>query len=139
MKLSTVILALALAISGCAYNLTLMPRDSGKMYQGEMKGDGTGSGTLTVQIDGDTCTGLVARVASNQTFGFANTYGANNQGTRANAFTTTSSFGDVAVKGILSCQSGKGIRCDMTGQGSSGGGICVDDAGKVYDVIAIRK
>ena len=127
------------ALSGCAYNLTLMPRDSGKTYSGEMLGKGDGTGTLNVNLDGDTCSGPVARVASNQTFGFANTYATNNRGQSANAFTTSSSFGDVALKGILSCKSGKGLRCDLTGQGSSGGGICLDDTGKVYDVLAIRK
>lgn len=138
MKFAIGAAAVALLMSGCAYNMTLMPRDSGKVYTGEMQGNGAGSGTLTLTIDGDKCTGPVARVASNQTFGFANTY-ATNGARSANAFTTMASSGDATLKAILSCSNGKGLRCDLTGQGASGGGICVDDAGKVYDALAIRK
>lgn len=138
MKLAFSAAAIALLLSGCAYNMTLMPRDSGKVYTGEMQSNGTGSGTLTVTVDGDKCTGPTARVASNQTFGFANTYATNGKRS-ANAFTTMATSGDVALKAILSCGSGKGLRCDLTGQGSSGGGICVDDSGKVYDALAVRK
>jgi hypothetical protein len=139
-KMKRISLMLALVtISGCAYNLTLMPRDSGKTYMGEMQGNGAGSATLTVQLDDATCTGPGARVASNQSFGFANTYGTNSRGASTNAFTTTQNSGDSQVKAILSCSNGSGLRCDMTGQGAAGGGICVDDKGRVYDILAIRK
>ena len=138
MKLLTVALA-SLTLSGCAYQMTLMPRDSGKVYAGILNSDGTGAGTMSLNLDGDECAGPVARVASNQTFGFANTYGGNNRGVRAAAFTTTSTTGDVSVKAMLSCKSGKGLRCDLTGQGATGGGICLDDAGRIYDAIAVRK
>lgn len=94
---------------------------------------------MSLAMDGKTCTGPVARVASNQTFGFANSYGYNNRGGSANSFSTMATSGDVALKGILSCSDGTGVRCDLTGQGATGGGICVDDKGKVYDAIAIRK
>lgn len=81
----------------------------------------------------------MACVASNQTFGFASTYAINSRGQSMNAFTNTATAGDSQVKGILSCTNGGGLRCDMTGRGSIGGGIFVDDAGKVYDAIAVRK
>lgn len=133
MKLVLAAAALA-ALTGCAYNLTLMPRDSGKMYTGELQSDGSGSGTVSVSLDGATCTGPAARVSSNQTFGFANTYG-----NRGSAMTTFAGSGDVAVKAILTCSDSRGLRCELTGQGSSGGGICLDDAGRVYDVLARRR
>lgn len=138
-KTFATIAASVLLLSGCAFNVTLMPRDSGKTYTGEMIGNGTGSGTMTVKLDGDEiCTGPVARVASNETFGFANTYATNSRGKQANAFTTVATSGDVTLKAILSCTSGKGLRCDLTGRGG-GGGICADDSGKIYDALAIRK
>lgn len=132
-------LVTVLALTGCAYNITLMPRDSGKTYQGELLGDGGGSGTMTLKLDDVTCTGPAAKVASNQSFGFVNTYGSNSKGQTANAFTTVSKSGDSTVKAILTCSNGSGIRCDITGRGASAGGICLDDKGKVYDALAIRK
>ncbi len=129
----------AVLVSGCAYNLTLMPRDSGRMYTGVLDSDGTGSGSIKIDLDGDTCSGPAARVASNESFGFANTYAMNNRGTQASAFTSGYASGDVTIKALLVCRSGRGVRCDMTGRGSSGGGICVDDSGRVFDVIANRK
>lgn len=138
MKVFASIFIATAALCGCAFSVTLMPRDSGKTYTGEMVGNGTGSGTMTVKLDGDeTCTGPVARVASNETFGFANTY-ATVRGKPVNAFTTMATTGDVSLKAIMSCTSGKGLRCDLTGRGG-GGGICVDDTGKIYDALAIAK
>ena len=133
-------LAISLAVallSGCAYNLTMMPRDSGQTYTGKLVSpSGNGSGMMTVVIGDLQCSGPAARVASNQSFGFANTFGSS--GTRTfNSFSTMSTSGDVQVKAILACTGGKGLRCDLTGRGSSGGGICVDDAGRVFDVLAI--
>lgn len=126
-------------LSGCAFNVTLMPRDSGKVYTGEMAGSGNGTGTMTIKMDGDdTCTGPVARVATKESFGFANTYMTNSKGKVTNALTTVATSGDVTIKAILSCTSGKGLRCEMTGQGG-GGGVCVDDAGRIFDALAIRK
>ena len=128
----------ALALYGCAYNVTLMPRDSGKTYSGELNSNGTGSGTMSVNLDGATCSGPFAKVASGETFGFANTYG--QVGAKpVSAFSTMASSGDVTVKAILSCSNGSGLRCDITGRGASAGGLCLDDKGKVYDILAIRK
>lgn len=128
-----------LALCGCAYNVTLMPRDSGKTYQGELISNGGRSGTMTLRLDEVTCTGPAAKVASNESFGFANIYGSNSRGQTANAFATVTTSGDAAVKAILTCSNGSGMRCDITGRGSSAGGICLDDKGKVYDALAIRK
>ena len=138
--MKTKIIALAcLALAGCAFNVTLMPRDSGKVYTGEMNGPGNGTGTMTIKMDGDdVCTGPVAKVASNESFGFANTQAFNSKGKTANAFTTMTQSGDVTVKAILSCTSGKGLRCEMTGRGG-GGGICTDDTGRIFDALAIMK
>lgn len=113
--------------------------ESGTTYTGELQAGGGGTGTLTIRLGDKTCTGPAARVASNETFGFANSFGSNNRGTTASAFTTMSTSGDSQVKAILTCTGGGGLRCDLTGPGASGGGICVDDTGRVYDALAIRK
>ena len=124
---------------GATLNVTMMPRDSGTAYTGELIGDGSGGGSMAITIADAKCSGPAARVASNQTFGFANSVGFNNRGTVANSFSTVATSGDVFIKAILSCTNGKGLRCDMTGQGGNGGGLCVDDTGKVFDVLVNRK
>lgn len=139
MKPSALIIVVVTSLAGCAYNVTLMPRDSGRTFTGELHSDGGGSGTMSVMLDDGLCTGPAARVASNQSFGFANTYGSNTRGQFASAFSTISIAGDTTVKAILSCAGGSGLRCDMTGRDATAGGVCVDDKGRVFDVLVIRK
>lgn len=134
-----VAVAATIALAGCAYNVTLMPRDSGQTFTGELQGGGGGSGTMTVRLNGVTCTGPAARVASNQSFGFINTYGRNSAGMTATRTSTVSVDGDATVKAILSCTNSTGLRCEMTGRGATGGGICLDDSGRVFDILAVRK
>ena len=136
MKLA-LIFSTSFALYGCAFQITLMPRDSGKVYTGEMVSSGSGGGTMTVKLDdGETCVGPVGRVSSKDSLGLANTHTAINRGNIVNVSTTTSS--DVTIRAIMSCTSGKGLRCELSGQGG-GGGICVDDSGRVFDALAIRK
>lgn len=128
-----------LLVAGCSLNATLMSRDSGHIYTGSLDGNGMGTGTMTVAIDSTTYTGPAVRVGSNDTFGFASAYGFNNHGGTATAFANSYSIGDKFVKALLSSSNGRGLRCDLRGQGGIGGGICVDDGGRVYDVILARK
>lgn len=125
-------------LAGCAaFNVTLMPRDSGKTYSGEMEGRG-GRGTMTMAMDGVSCTGPVAKVGSNETFGLINSFGTNSRGGFSSGLSTITTTGDVHLKAILSCSDGSGLRCDLTGRGS-GGGVCVDDKGRVFDALAVPK
>ena len=136
------ILLLALiALAGCASPMavTMMPRDSGAAFQGQLIPAGSGSGSMTASIDGVSCSGPAARVASNESFGFSTLYGTNSRGQAVSALGTTATSGDVTVKAIMSCSDGKGLRCDITGRDGAGGGICVNDAGKVFDVVVTRK
>lgn len=126
------------AISACSFNATLMARDSGRTYSGTLHGNGFGSGTMEVTIDGTTYTGPAARVGSNETLGLISTYGTNSHGGTATSFGTAYASGDVMVKALLSSASGRGLRCDLRGQSRTAGGVCVDDAQKVYDVILVR-
>ena len=135
------VVALIGLLTGCAgtMNLMMMPRDSGTAYTGELQGDGAGGGSMTVTIGDAKCTGPAARVSSNQSFGFANSVGFNNRGTVGNSFGTVATTGDSVVKAILSCSNGKGLRCDLSGRDMNGGGICLDDNGRVFDVVVNRK
>lgn len=126
-------------LSGCAYNVTLIPRDTGKVSTGEILSRGIGAGTLTITIDDDTCTGTIAKVASSESFGFATTYGASRYGGAARAFTTFVQPGDESLKAIMSCASGKAVRCDITGRKGGGGGVCLDNSGIVYDALVAKK
>ena len=132
---------LSFILAGCVttMNVTMMPRNSGTSYNGELQGNGSGSGTMSVDLGEIKCTGPAARVASNQSFGLVNTFGYNNRGTVSNTVSTVANTGDSAVKAILSCSDGKGLRCDLTGRDGVGGGVCADDTGRVFDVIISRK
>ena len=129
----------AALLAGCAWQMSLMPRDSGKVYSGSVSGNGMGSGTATVTIEGVTFTGPAVRTASNDSFGFANTYGSNSRGTFARSTSTMFIEGDKYVKAMLSSSDGKGLRCDLVGRAHGGGGICVDDTGRVYDVVFVAR
>lgn len=128
-------------LAGCSStkSLTLMPRDSGKTYAGSMVTTGNGVGTVSIVIDQVTYSGPIVKVGSNETFGFATAYGYNNRRATANSFGTSFSDGDQFGKAILSSTNGKGLRCDLSGRYSSGGGICVDDEKHVYDVIFVAQ
>lgn len=129
----------ATVLAGCSsMNVTMMPRDSGKLYAGKVNSEGDGAGTMTVAMEGGECAGPVVRVASNQTFGFANTFGVNGRGASASALTAGMTDGDSFAKAMLTCPGGKGLRCDVSGRSGKGGGICVDDAGRIYDVVMRR-
>lgn len=121
-------------LTGCAYNLQLMPRDGGKVYAGKVASNGMGAGTVSVDIDGKSCNGPFVTTDSGSTFGFAQTYGnAGNQAFQASGFSTMIT-GAGQYKALLTCSDGTGLRCDVRGQ-TQGAGICVDSNSKVYDLI----
>jgi hypothetical protein len=135
MKKTVSILSTVVAISGCAGYVQMMPRDSGKVYSGTVQGSATGAGSMTIDIDGQTYTGPVVRTGSNDSFGFIQQYG--KRGMMSTG--TMASMGSTAtVKAILSSIAGRGLRCEFTSEGSGGGGVCVDDQGRVLDAIVGR-
>lgn len=126
-----VLLGCAVAMSGCSYTMQLMPRDGGALYQGQIKSNGAGGGTLSIALDGRTCAGNFVTVASGDTFGLAQTFG-----TRGISSTTFGAFsGHAQYKAMLSCSDNTGLRCDVSGSSTNGGGICVDSKSRVYDMI----
>jgi hypothetical protein len=128
-------LSLVSVLAGCSGMIQLMPRDSGKVYSGTVQGSATGAGTMTINIEGETYTGPVVRTGSNDSFGFLQQYG--KRGLMSTG--TMASIGNTAtVKAILSSPAGRGLRCEFTSDGTGGGGICVDDQGRVLDAIVSR-
>jgi hypothetical protein len=127
-----VAVACCLLVGSCSWPVQMMPRDAGMVYRGVANGNGMGGGTMSVDIDGRLYSGPMFRTASSDAFGFFQAY----SGTKS-AFGTSQTFGgNVAVKAILSSPDNHGLRCDMTGDGRGhGGGICVDDQGRVFDVL----
>lgn len=122
-------------LAGCSGTIQVMPRDSGKVYSGTVQGGATGAGAITIDIDGQTYTGTVVRTSSGDSFGFMQQYGKRGM---VSTGTMASVGGTATVKAILSSPAGRGLRCEFTSDGSGGGGICVDDQGRVLDAIVSR-
>lgn len=126
---------LAVTLTGCSGMIQLMPRDSGKVYAGTVQGSVTGTGVITVAIEGEQYTGPVVRTSSSDSAGLIQQYGKR----------TGAAFGSVAtvggtstLKGILSSPNGRGLRCEFSSDGSGGGGVCIDDQGRVFDALVSR-
>lgn len=122
-------------LSGCSHSLQLMERNGGKLYQGEIKSTGIGSGTLSVGMEGRTCMGTFSRSVDGSSFRLAQTHSA--QGSRYSS-EQISNPGGAQYKALMSCSDGTGMRCDVSGGDSSGAGICVDGNNKVYDLLYSR-
>lgn len=137
MRLTSALL-LAAALTGCTpMKVQMMGRTGGPIHTGSLDPSGGGGGSMTVNLNGKTCTGLAQRVASNDQFGISTMYGSS--GTRTFTGTgTTYIEGDTFVKALLQCEGGGALRCDLSGRSGSGGGTCADNQNQVYDVIFAR-
>ncbi len=132
---TVLLLTFPLFLAGCSGFIQMMPRDSGKVYSGTVQGSATGAGTMSILIDGEQFTGPVVRTGSSDSFGFIQQYG----GKAGFSSSSVVSIGGTAtVKAILSSQNGRGLRCEFTSDGSGGGGVCVDDTGRVLDAVVGR-
>ena len=123
------------SLAGCAGQVQMMPRDSGKVYSGTVQGNGMGSGTMSITIEGETYTGPIVRTTSNESFGLVQQFGRTGA---PSIGTVVSSGGTANVKGILASPNGRGLRCEFTSTGGGGGGICLDDKSRVYDAVVSR-
>lgn len=105
-----VIGVLIATLTGCVAinNVTMMPRDPGSNYSGELQGNGSGSGLMSIMLGDARCKGPAAIVASNESFGLVSTFGSDSRGTVGNALGAVSTSGNSTVKTILTCSNGKG-------------------------------
>ncbi len=119
-------------LSGCATQMDLMPRDSGKIYSGTITHTGIGSVSISIPIEGQTYKGIGVHTGSDDSFGFFQVYG------KGKSVTGSSQTfgGNHTAKAILSSPDNHGIRCDVIGDGQGhGSAICLDDNGRIYDAI----
>src|SRR5262245_33323065 len=136
-----VLLSAALALGGCAYNyqLTLMPRDSGKTYSGTLESVSGGQGRMSVNIEGKQYTGTWVESVPAYTTGYVTgAYGGYRGwgwgGWGMGGTVSMDTPGGGLAKALLTSADGSGLRCDLQGTRSGGGGMCRDDKGKEYDV-----
>jgi hypothetical protein len=132
--------ALAATLAGCAttrYELTLMPRDSGKLYQGLAEDTGGSEGAISITIEGRAYSGTWVEVVPDRTTGYVGG-GYGYRGYRGWGMGGTVSMDNPSggeAKALLRAADGAGLRCDLRGGGGrAGGGVCRDDRGLEYDV-----
>ena len=134
--------AAALLLGGCAttYQLTLMPRDSGKIYYGLAESNASGEGRISVDIDGKVYQGTWVQVTPEYSTGYVSGgwgwgWGGRGWGGWGLGGTVTmdNPYGG-AAKALLNAPDGSGLRCDFRSGQGRGGGMCRDDRGREYDV-----
>jgi hypothetical protein len=139
MTKTSAILAAALILGGCAstYQLTLMPRTSGKLHQGTLQDSGSGEGAITITIEERTYTGTWVEVVADRSYGYVSGgYGHGHRGwAMGGSFFSVDNPAGGEAKALLRSPDGAGLRCDLRGgYGRPGGGVCFDDRGLAYDV-----
>lgn len=126
------------ALCACActtyYDLTLMPRDSGKLHYGTARDLGNGQAEVQIAIGDATYTGNWVQVTPERSTSYvsASAWGWGGWGPFGEVDRT---YGDSTAKALLQGPNGGGLRCDLFGlSGGHGTGKCTDDKGTVYDV-----
>lgn len=115
-----------------------MPRDSGRIYSGWLRGAETGIAEIT--IDGTTYSGQAVRSSSPEGFALTTMTSQGQYPQRsANAITVTDSGANIGVRALLRSADGRGLRCYFEGRNGSATGSCRDDAGAIYDVILTKR
>ena len=142
MRYTTVLIAAA-ALSGCAttYHLSVMPRDSGRMYSGVVESSYGGEGRISITIEDKAYNGTWVQTSPDHTTGYVSGgvgygwggwgrgYGWGGMG----IVSMDNPYGGTA-KALLSSSDGAGLRCDFRSSQGLGGGVCRDDRGREYDV-----
>ena len=135
----SLILVAALALPGCAttYQLTVMPRDSGRIYTGVAQDSGGGGeGRISITIDDKTYSGTWVETQPSQATGYVS--GGFGWGWRGRGglgtFITIDNPQGAESKALLNAADGSGLRCDFKSGQGRGGGVCTDDKGRAYDV-----
>ena len=136
----SLILIAALALAGCAstYQLTVMPRDSGKIYTGIAEDAGNGEGRISITLEDKTYTGTWVETQPSQATGYVTGglgwgWGWRGRGGLGTFITIDNPQGSES-KALLTATDGSGLRCDFKSGQGRGGGVCHDDKGRAYDV-----
>jgi len=130
----------ALALSGCAttYHLAVMPRDSGKMYEGIATDTGNGEGPISITIEDRTYNGTWVQSVPERSYGYVSGgwggWGRHGGWGAGGGFISMDNPNGGLAKALLTAPDGGGLRCDLQSGWGRGGGVCTDDRGKLYDV-----
>lgn len=134
-----IILLAALLLGGCAttYQVTLMPRDSGKLYSGTASDDSLGEGRMAVTIEGKAYNGTWVAIEPERLQGYVSGgwgWGGRRPFWGLGTMVTVENPNGARAKALLTAGDGSGLRCDLRSGHGRGGGVCKDDGGKEYDV-----
>jgi hypothetical protein len=134
-------LLLSFAMSGCATQtndsqpLEMMSRDRNSVSHGNVSNVFPRTTRMVINIDRRIYMGNSEPTAANETFGFALTYGQNRYAVASAARLERGNY----YKAILSSSDNHVLRCDIaTEEGKQRDGICVDDFGRIYDMVSTR-
>lgn len=138
-RIGAAVLAVAATLGGCAtdYELTLMPRDSGKLDYGTAHDLGNGQASVSIAIGDKTYSGTWVAVVPEYSVDYAGAGYARGWWSSfyGGGVAVDRSYGDAVAKALLQAPDGTGMRCDFFGlTGGQGTGKCADDKGLVYDV-----
>ncbi|APV51340.1 hypothetical protein BWI17_17595 [Betaproteobacteria bacterium GR16-43] len=140
MKRNAILACAVLLLGGCAttYDITLMPRDSGKLYKGVLENVGASEGRVSVTLDDKSYSGTWVSVVSDRSHGYASGgyWGHRGWGGwgMGGVVSVDNPEGGLATA-LLQSPDGAGLRCEFRGPGyGTGGGRCRDDRGREYDV-----
>jgi hypothetical protein len=130
-----IILVAALALGGCAttYQLSVMPRDSGKIYSGTAESSGGAEGRVSITIENKTFNGTWVQLSSDYGTAYVSGGWGWHRGWGAGVATYDNPNG-AESKALLTSADGSGLRCNFRGGYGYGGGVCRDDSGREYDV-----
>lgn len=138
MKKTLATIAAALTLGGCASTLhmTLMPRDSGRLFHGTMEGTGGPEGPIAITLGERTYTGTWVEVVPDRSTGYVTgAWGGRSRGWGLGGTISMDNPGGGEAKALLRSPDGAGLRCDLRGGAwGAGGGVCRDDKGLEYDV-----
>jgi hypothetical protein len=136
-RLLAAIAALGLGACAVSYDLTLMPRDSGRILHGSAHSIGNGEASVVITIDERTYTGNWVQVTPEASTSYvgASAWGWGGWGGWGPYGQVDRTVGNSTAKALLQAPDGAGLRCDFYGlSGGHGTGKCTDDKGMVYDV-----
>jgi hypothetical protein len=141
MRYAAIIVALSLAGCASTYELTVMPRNSGKLYTGTAEDTGNGDGRIAITIEGKAYSGTWVETQPSTATGYVMGggigwgWGRRGSGSLGSFITMDNPQGGES-KALLTAPDGSGLRCDFKSGQGRGGGVCKDDAGREYDVQA---
>jgi hypothetical protein len=130
------ILVASVVLAGCAasYQLTLMPRDSGKLYYGTADDFSSGEGRIAIEIDAKAYAGTWVQSTPERTAGYVSGGWGWRRFGGAGAMVSLDNPHGGSAKALLQAADGSGLRCDLVGLYGQGGGVCRDDRGREFDV-----